>query len=503
MHKFSPARRVAAAISIAAIGAAVFAVSLPANAASPALIDPAMDGQASLVVHKFEQPVVAGDEATGLPEDVTGFTALDGIEFQVQQIPGYDLTTVDGWVNGTQLSVDEAIAAVDGVTPITGVTGADGVSGEIVFDELDLGLYVVSERLTADQMNAGITGGEPFVVALPMTHPVNLDEWLYTVHVYPKNAVDTITKSITDEGAYGLGDEVIWNISAAIPAGGVTGRYVITDTVDRRLAITGVEVTVDGITDLAEGPDGDYEVEYTAQPNVDNDLTVTFTAAGREALNSAKVADAGAQVHVEIATDVVSLGVTTTSIIPNQAFLFPNDSRSESEGIPSDTPETRWGTLTILKTGTDTNGAGLANAEFQVFASEEAALAGTAPIEVGGETTFRANAQGVATVAGLRLSDFENGEELADGAERLYWVVETKAPTGYELNPKPMSVLVVAHETAVVDLEFVNAPHNDGFELPLTGGTGTAVFIGAGALLILAGLGVSLLFRARARRSEV
>ena len=56
--------------------------------------------------------------------------------------------------------------------------------GLATFNSLELGLYVVVETATPDKVTSPV---KPFLVSVPMTKASNLNEWLYDIHVYPKN----------------------------------------------------------------------------------------------------------------------------------------------------------------------------------------------------------------------------------------------------------------------------------------------------------------------------
>ncbi|MFZ3417302.1 SpaH/EbpB family LPXTG-anchored major pilin, partial [Arthrobacter sp. 3Tela_A] len=164
---------------------------------------------------------------------------------------------------------------------------------------------------------------------------------------------------------------------------------------------------------------------------------------------------------------------------------------------PSPTVTTKWGGLTVQKT--DDAGAALAGAQFSVFASQADAVAGTNPIPLGGETVFTTAADGTMTLSGLRYSNWANGQEITDAAAfQKYYLVEVQAPAGYELLAQPIEFTVTAATTAAgIDLQVENVPFNGGFELPLTGGSGTALLYAAGALLV--GGAVVLLLNSRRR----
>ena len=86
----------------------------------------------------------------------------------------------------------------------------------------------------------------PFLVAVPQ--PLGDGEWLYDVHVYPKNSlVDAPVKEVDDAAAYQLGDTVTWTIKSQVPvmsAGNSYSDYRITDDLDDRLDF--VSATVSG-----------------------------------------------------------------------------------------------------------------------------------------------------------------------------------------------------------------------------------------------------------------
>ncbi|SIT73961.1 Cna B-type domain-containing protein [Edaphobacillus lindanitolerans] len=72
-----------------------------------------------------------------------------------------------------------------------------------------------------------------------------------------------------------------------------------------------------------------------------------------------------------------------------------------------------------------------------------------------------------------------------------YTIVETKAPAGYRLSTEPIEIILKADSRNILQ-KVVNSKL--GWELPDTGGLGTGLFYGGGALLMAAGL---LLFRRR------
>lgn len=483
MKTMNPARR-GLRVGLAASAAAVLlGLGLAAPAAAAPLVDPNATG--SITVHKLEAP----DTPTGLPNngtavDTTGLTPLPGVEFQVRQVTGIDLSTNSGWANASTLSGVFDAADPEGSITGAGYTLAAGSSlvtdaaGQASFTGLPVGLYLVEET----SFPAGVTPSAPFLVSVPLTDPDNRDNWLYDVHVYPKNAITTATKTVDDADAVQLGDEVSFTITSDIPNANPIDGFKIVDVLDPKLDYVAATVTLADGTTIAEGTD--YTIGHDAGTNA---VTVEFTAAGRAIL----AANNTTQVVVDIITTVNAVGE-----IANQALVYPNAASFDIDpgepGGPTTTPEveTRWGGLTVAKVGQ--GGAALTGAVFQVFTSAADAAAQTNPVTLNGDTEFEVvNADGTLTLSGLRYSDFANGATVApgDAGYLQYYLVEVQAPSGYELLAAPIEFTVTAATTAAgIDLTVTNVPHNGGFQLPFTGGTGTGLLYLAGIGLIAGGV---------------
>ncbi|MFJ2534611.1 SpaH/EbpB family LPXTG-anchored major pilin [Microbacterium maritypicum] len=481
-------------VGIAAVAAATVAVlglALPASAAP--LVDPDQIG--SITVHKYEAPDAAAElPSNGTQVDTTGLTPLAGVDFTLTQVTDIDLSTNAGWVAASQLSGSfDASDAEGSITAAghalgTGSTQTTSVAGTAAFTGLPVGLYLVEET----GYPAGVTPAAPFLVTVPLTDPNNQNTWLYDVHVYPKNAVTTAQKTVSDAASIELGDTVTWTITADIPNVDPIDGYKIVDPLDDKLTYVGTTVTLSDGTALVAG---DYTVTHDAATNA---VTVEFTAAGLVKI----AANMTASVVVAIDTTVNAVGE-----IANQALVYPNaasfDIAPGQPGgpMPTNTPETKWGEFTIEKTdGTKT----LQGAQFQVFTSAADAAAQTNAVSLGGQTTFEVDTNGLLTLSGLRYSDFANNQTVAPGDAGFiqYYLVETTAPDGFELLAEPIEFTVTAASTAAgVDLEVVNVPSNGGFLLPITGGTGTGLLYLVGFALLVGGTIFMIVTRRRKQQA--
>ena len=166
-----------------------------AYAANTANVDPSKTG--SLTIHKYEKPAtptnLPNDGTALTPAQTAALTPMAGVTFTVQKVNNIDLTTNAGWTAAAALT--PAQAAAQAASP--GSTTTTDAAGTATLGNLPLGLYLVTET----GYPAGVTPSAPFLVTLPMTDPTSENSWKYDVNVYPKNAVTTATKTVSDTSA--------------------------------------------------------------------------------------------------------------------------------------------------------------------------------------------------------------------------------------------------------------------------------------------------------------
>lgn len=480
-------KRVAAlAGTVALAAAAVLGGAAAANAATPGNIDFTKTG--SITVHKHTEP------AANTPNDGTAVDLpeankpLEGVEFKIEKttINLQDPKAWDGLAAKTpgNVQIDSSFAAQ------TKATTADG---SIAFTGLPLGVYLVTEMNAPADLGV-VSKAAPFLVVLPMN--TDADEWNYDVHAYPKNSVAQVEKTINaeqDAKTFGQGDIVTWDVDSLVPMAPKTGentyetinKVSYSDQLDARLAFQSVtEVMYNGV---ALDP-ADYAVTPTAAGTGGETVVVTLTASG---LAKVQGANGGKQLTFKINTKVV--GDIGDGVITNTVKQITNIGTGNTDTeTPSEESKDYWGSFSILKVDQDTDTKVLEGAEFQVFATSEDAAAGNNPISINGQNTFTTAADGTVIIGGLNLN--------ADGTARTYYFKETKAPAGYVLDETVREVNVTAGNTTVAPLEVtVTNDEQDGPNLPLTGATGTMLFIGGGLALVALAVGVAMRNQRRAR----
>lgn len=154
----------------------------------------------SLTIHKYEYNGNLKPDGTGSATDVNNVPAgengakpLSGVQFTIWKVA--DLADYYGEDGAVLPKVEDFELTGKGdaaelkkkgsTTPFSGKISKETVNGVITFDgpKVTQGLYYVSET----NAPANVTGKtDDFLVSLPMTN-VEGNDWIYDVHVFPKN----------------------------------------------------------------------------------------------------------------------------------------------------------------------------------------------------------------------------------------------------------------------------------------------------------------------------
>ena len=473
---------------------------------APSLVDLDTSKTGSITIHKYVKDANNGTTAgNGLEDPTASGDPLAGATFTVEKLTNVDLTTQAGWEKLAGFGGNVETAKADGAEKKgEQTTGANGLA---TFSGLKLGAYVVTETVTP----AGYVGAKSFIITVPMTHPTDLNKWVYDVHAYPKNSKAGIEKTVADANTPAIGSDISYTIKSDIPAAEALDFYDVVDQYDKRVELPEADIALKiingktGEVALAKGTD------YTlvAADGTDGKTkfwTAEFTAAGRAKL-VANRKDDNTKVQMDLAGKVKDK-VEADGLFKNKAILLPNAPSNgwkpnSGEVPPPDYPNSevvsKFGKVKITKVSSVEDTKKLAGAEFQVykctpatkptknFESVDAAL--DTKLSPAGKDTYVTDANGEVTIDGLRNNDWANNAAVAEADRGWYCLVETKAPEGFELQPRPIAFQVLeSNSTAAnqytIETTVKDVPKNGGFNLPLTGAAGIGVLIGAGALLV-------------------
>lgn len=355
----------------------------------------------------------------------------------------------------------------DSVQPTKTETVATG-SSSVTFNNMDDGEYLVivtpAAGTTKIYQNA--------IVKLEPTQAVEGGNWSLA-----NGGVDMTLKSDDEppvdkkingkEGPvsdYAEGQSVPFTITSAVPtypSNAINQRFAISDTMSTGLALN------DDIT-VTIPKQGDEPQDITLTAGNDYTLTPAQYVGGQTfeiVFDYDQIAQyAGRQIVVSYSATLLDDAV---SIENNQATVeFARDPNTENSFETKDDEEKLYTyTVSVVKQDADTH-VPLQNATFDLHK-------GTAEGDVVG--TLTTGQDGTASIDGL--------------AAGTYYLVETDAPEGYQLDATPIEVRIEAstdENATAADLVY-NVPTITNTKtpaLPVTGGAGTVAVTAAGVVLV-------------------
>jgi len=429
-----------------------------------ALMVPSMAAKAAkegtLTIKKFRVEDYENlKQSTGQSSDITNVPGnsetIAGVEFQINKL----------LVKSTDKQVTTS-TPVDSSFPTR--VGKTDTKGEVTFEKLPEGYYLVSEHLPRGytSLDAG-----KFVVRIPnKTIDASGNESTnYDVVVYPKGHRVQVEKTVNSaKEVVGIGDVITWNV--VYPLGpdlkreevvaGVTvtsygKNFYLTDEMDTRLDYVegSVEFTYYDANKkeialaLSEGVD--YHLTYNEATHV---LRIDFT----DNVGTKKVADANvAYIGMKLGTRVNASALDTVEVLWNNARIsFENASGDpyEHEVFPPGTnpddnrvPKVHLGQIAITKVAAHDKSIRLAGATFYLADSKENAEKGNFLKRSG-------------TSEDIKVTTDDNGEARIEAVGAgTYYLVETKAPQGYIKMQAPIEVVVANDGNQnIVQIEITN-----------------------------------------------
>lgn len=471
-------RRAVAIFATGAVALLGAAGMLNAPAASAAPINGSATG--SITVHALTMPTGGTVTATGMQTTPpTGADPITGAAFKLEKSK-IDITTNDGYSSALALTAASFGDLDSGFTTKNGTTGSDG---SFKFANLKPGVYL----LTQTAAPTGKTLMAPAVVFVPMTNPTNTSEWVYDIHVYPKNGdAGKITKTdITPAGTpIAVGSTMTWQMDVPIRDIGASDSYESFKVQDLPTNMKAKNVTSVVIDPAATPPTAlTLTTDYTVANDTPaaNQLEVTFTANGLTKINAAK----GKTMRLVVTTEVLN-SVTTTDGVTNAAkaiYTTTTGAGAPTEIVsdPDHPANTMFGNLKILNENAD-GSQKLSGAKFKIYQC--------AGDPLGTTTTGQALTVGAANE--FEITNATNGVivgPLGTTGSKLC-LVQTKAPDGYQqlAGPKTFvfdatTVKAATDKTVPVTVKNTATSTITGL-LPNTGGMGIALFVVLGLVLL-------------------
>lgn len=495
MFSLKNVRKAAATVAATALLAGVFGIAAPASADTTGPIaEPNgninLDATGSITVHKHEHSAGA---ATPVQPDNTATPAGDaisGIPFSVYAVPGFGAEEL-----GENPSLWNTIKTLDAATYATGTPFKAEVltdeNGEIVFGDLPVGAYVVVEGDAGADKNI-IAKADPFLVTIPFPFGEGADaEWLYDVHVYPKNATANISKAIVDPTAPQIGEAIGFPVTVKLPTLGESAFTAAKlDDAQGNANFSGFAVV-----SVVAGTETLTAADYNYAAGV-----VTFTDSGLEQLTAAQ----GENLVVTFTGGAKTVGITENVA----KFVFSSGSNdvnpravsSEPITLTSNVVSVGYGDFVAVKVDAADETAKLEGAVFDVYqgvrdgdvcVTDEFGAAETVGDAI--YTDIVSDSEGMIVVPGLFVATSNTTIDF-----NCYALVETAAPLGFDLITDPISVVVTpGSENGGEDFKIYN-PKSDvlgDIELPLTGAAGQLLMTLAGLAIVTFALGMVIVRR--------
>lgn len=545
----------------------------------------------SITIHKYEGPSITKTAFKPNGTDMTdalngeGNKPLKGVQFTLYKVTlaagnteadkKIDLSTPEGWKRIEDLKNlrGDTSSFFTGEHAKFTKTQVDqpqetNEKGVVEFKNLDESLYYVEETSTAHAQKDFATEAnkhdwkpvtvtvktDPFFVTTPLSHKTKGSwEWLYDVHVFPKNDVnrETPTKTAADPTKYYVdekGNTVIpWNISIPLSAPSEGKKYQKIGFVDSPPTgltysdVTGVKLVkvqkkapenqTPTSTDIPLSPKKDTQAGDYEAKNDNGKVTFNLTADGLKKID-------------DIDNYTYTLKVTLNTKVTKGTKNFTNfitgwidnskigDGDENTPCVPTeDDPHkcdnnphgsSHFATLKITKVAIDADKKNtnktLKGAKFAIYSVKDQSTElsdikdsaslneKTTPVKTGvtgnDQLTIETGADGTATV------DLFIGNDKT--SSRKYCLVETDAPAGFKKDPTP-HCYVVNEETKdnvtngvatgnsqTIGNDQATALDNILAALPMTGARGLLILTVCGII----GLGGTFFYIVLKRRKE-
>ena len=408
-------------------------------------------------------------------------------EALVEKVSGLDKTSVQKFANDFTTK-----ALTQNLDPTTTSGKIAASSQSYTFNDLDAGYYLVYLKCGKEIQSSLITVEKE-------TNTVNL-----------KTEAPSITKT-ANKATVNIGDVVKYTVTGSVPdtTGYSDYTYKIHDTLSNGLdfvndangtaletGATTVNVTVafgEGITGEGTAPTA-ATLDTTNKRKMSLDLSEWVKA---NQINKGKEFTVTYYAKVNKAADV--------STKNNATLEYGNNPGETTTTTPSEAKTPTYPLdINKIKTGSKEK---LAGAKFSLYTSETDAKNGTNPIKVTGSNgNYVVNPESTTTeFESVKSIDVEGYNLRVNGlAEGTYYLVETKAPDGFNKLTAPIVIKItkstdtdvnkwtISKDGTVETDKIIDVENSTGSILPSTGGMGTIAFTVVAALLVL-GVAVSFI----------
>ena len=379
---------------------------------------------------------------------------------------------------------DNSVAAVQ-----TQTVGADG---KATFTGLPMGEYFIRPTSSTSVYQLMLQKVEPTVV-----------DGKYVIDDLTFNAKhkEVSVDKAADKTSVTKGEKVTYTITVDIPtyaSQAVDKSFYVSDLLPNGLTIdpASIKVQIDGtdVDTAAYTLDTTAVAEYTFKLSVSAaQYTASWSANGGKQLVITYTATLNDN-------DTTEVNTKETNKVTFDYSFYPYVENSHKQKTA--TVDVTTFAIKIDKHVNGNKDAKLANAKFDLYRTATAE-----EIAAGRSVTIpHTTVAGILLESGLTTNDsgvatFEKYE--ANNTRYAYYLVETKAPTGYNLLSNAVEVHFTDAEVAGTNgIYTVEIENTSGIQLPITGGTGTVIFTVIGIALMVGAVVLFVLSRKKSKAKE-
>ena len=378
----------------------------------------------------------------------------------------------------------------EGITPKkTKIVDANGTA---TFADLAMGEYFIRPTSSTSVYQLMLQKIEPTVV----DGTYIIDNEKFTA----KKSEVTITKT-ADKTSVTKKEKVAYTVTVDIPtyAANTTDKsFYVSDLLADGLTLdtASIAVKIDGVAVDAAA--------YTLDTTATTGYTFKFSVSTDQYTNNWS-ANGGKQLVITYtatlnADDTTEVNTPETNTATFDYSFYPYVENSHKQKTAS--ADVTTFAIKIDKYADDSSSTKLAKAKFDLYrtATQAEIDAGTS-VEIP-HTTI----QGILLESGLVTDN--NGSATfekyqANGTHYTYYLVETQAPSGYNILDHAVEVHFTDADVSTTDGVYtVRISNKTGFRLPITGGTGTVIFTVVGIALMVGAVVLLVLSRKKSKAKE-
>lgn len=403
-----------------------------------------------------------------------GTTSYNATAYTVEQ---FDALTDDSADLKTLLAQLPKYIIDKNITPVdTQTVAADKTA---TFAGLAMGEYFIRPTSTASVYQLMLQKVEPTVAEVDGKQTYVIDDVTFSA----KHKEVSVDKA-ADKTSVTKNEKVTYTITVEIPTyatGAVDKSFYVSD-----LLPDGLTIDTDSIKVQIDATDVDAS-KYTLDKTATNDYTFKLSV-DTDKYAASWSANGGKQLVITYTATLndnnkTAVNVKETNKVTFDYSFYPYVENSHRQ--KTDTVDVTTFAIKIDKFVKDQEADKLAGAKFDLYrtATQAEIDAGTS-VEIPLTSIQGIKLEGDKVTDANGAATFEKYE--ANGTNYDYYLVETQAPSGYNLLDDAVKVNFTDSDVATTEgIYTVKVPNSSGIKLPITGGTGTVIFTVIGIVLMV------------------